>query len=146
MGSYFDVLKALIGTGTRTLRDIESRIAYGVAGGHLTPEEANELTELAESQSAPPDLPGESEVAVRLGTVEASLALLTTRVATLEAGETGGEDDEPEGPPEGVEAWNAATSYRYGDVRWHNGSTWISLVGNNKGLEPGVVAYAWRAV
>lgn len=152
MRPYYDVLKDLIMKGTQTLRDLENRIAYGVADGRLTPEEADELKALASAQSAPPDLPTESDVAVRLDTVEATVTLLVERVAALETDGTGDAGDGDEGdtptgpqPPAGVEAWVAGVAYMYGEIVWHADKVWVSQEGNNR-FEPGVAGWAWKAV
>ena len=151
MSAFYLVLKTLIESGTRPLRDIEARINLGLANGQLSPDEYAELLNMATNAPEVPDLPEQSDIAVRLGMVEARLAVLGQTVERLTAGsepeEDNGAESAPAAPPPGAIVWAAGQSHAFGATVWHTPTEnlWVSKVGNNK-IEPGKADYAWARV
>lgn len=150
----YQILHDLITSGTKTLRDLEERIKKAFLRGYVTSDEESGLMELAATQAAPPDVPENTEMAVRLGMLEAALVMLTGRVDALEKGNAPGKGDDedseepgetPAGPPAGVEAWVPTKAYMYGATVWNDGKVWVSQEGNNR-FTPGVEAWAWKVV
>jgi len=162
MNPYYLAIQTLIQSNTLTMRDIQERIDYGVAGGHLSAGEAAELTSALREAPEVPDLPEASDVAIRLGAVEGKIILINMELGKIKAqladivnperSEDSGEPDAPEdekpiGPPPGVDEWDPKKSYAYGAQVWHHptNAIWVSKVGNNK-VEPGAADYAWSKI
>jgi len=83
MNPFFIALQSLIQSNTLTMRDIQGRIDYGVSGGLLSLDEAAELIAMLQKAPEVPDLPPQTDIAIRLGTVEGKMTILSAQFAEI---------------------------------------------------------------